>query len=522
VTAEHRARVALEEREQRLAEQAALLDVVPDAIVVRDLDGRVTFWNRGAAELHGRGADDVLGRPAAPALGIDVAADAAATSAVLATGEWRGERELPAPDGARRALESRWSLLRGHDGEPRSILIVETDVTERRRFEQQLLRVQRLESIGTLAGGIAHDLNNVLAPIVLALDLLREDETDDHRRSLLDTARASARRGSELVAQVLSFARGGAGERDEVSVAALFDEVGTLVRSTFPRQVRLEVTPPDPDVVLEADAGQLHQLLMNLLVNARDALADGGTVRCHAELVDLDEAYAAVTPDAEPGRYARITVEDDGPGMTPAVEARAFEPFFTTKGVGEGTGLGLSTCLGIVRGHGGHLQLYTEPGRGTTFRVYLPCGPVSDEGSRPTPAEATDGQVRGAGELILVVDDEEAVLHITRSTLEAFGYRVVTARDGAEAVSTFARHAEDVALVLTDMMMPIMDGPSTIRALRSLDPQVPIVAASGLRANGRVARAAAAGVRHFLPKPYTADTLLATVRAALDDAEGPT
>jgi CheY-like chemotaxis protein len=252
---------------------------------------------------------------------------------------------------------------------------------------------------------------------------------------------------------------------------------------------------------------------MNLLVNARDALPHGGRITATAENVELDEHYASMVPDAAPGPYVRVSVVDTGVGMAPDIAAQIFDPFFTTKEVGKGTGLGLSTVAAIVRSHGGFINVYSEPGSGTTFRLYLPADTQDTRPTRPAAFETP----RGGGELVLVIDDEGSIRDITRQTLEAFGYRVLTATDGADAVATYGRMGSEIDVVLTDMVMPIMDGPATIRALRRMDPSVRIIGASGLGANGRVVRALEEGVEHFLPKPYTAQSLLEMIHRVLHE-----
>ncbi len=389
------------------------------------------------------------------------------------------------------------------------------DITDRRKLEQQFLRAQRMESIGTLAGGIAHDLNNVLTPILMSIELLRESLTDDERNATLDSIQTSAKRGAEMVSQVLSFARGVEGRRIAISPQLLFEDMRRLVVDTFPRSISVhaEVAPDTPAIA--GDPTQLHQVLLNLAVNARDAMPDGGNLRFTARPLLIDSLSSATSPQLEAGLYVVLSVEDSGTGIASDQLNRIFDPFFTTKDVGKGTGLGLSTSLAIVRSHGGTLQAYSELGRGTTFRAYLPAATDAATTVALLPASELP---RGHGELVLVVDDEAAVREITRQTLETFGYRVMVACDGAEGVAVYAAHSAEIALVLTDMMMPVMDGLTMIHVLRRLKPDVCIVAASGLAANGSVAKAANAGVQHFLPKPYTASTLLNVLQTVLRDS----
>jgi PAS domain S-box-containing protein len=386
------------------------------------------------------------------------------------------------------------------------------DLTERKKLEQQFLRAQRMESIGTLAGGIAHDLNNTLGPIILSLDLLKMKFTDAQSQELIAIIGSSAQRGADMVRQVLSFARGVEGRRMEVQIKHLIRDLEKIANDTFLKHIEVRTIVPQELWTVLGDPTQLHQVLLNLCVNARDAMPDGGKLTVSAENITLDAHYAGLNLDAKPGPYVFLQVEDSGTGMAPEIIGKIFDPFFTTKGIGKGTGLGLSTSLAIVKSHGGFFQVYSELGKGTKFKIYLPA---QTETSPAAAAEFEAEMPRGAGELILVVDDEVSVRQITQQTLQAFGYRVVLAFDGADAVAIFARQGAEIAAVLTDMMMPVMDGPATIQVLRRMDPAVRIIAASGLSANGHVAYAASLGVKHFLPKPYTAEMLLKALKKVL-------
>jgi two-component system cell cycle sensor histidine kinase/response regulator CckA len=386
------------------------------------------------------------------------------------------------------------------------------DITERRHMEQQYLRAQRMESIGTLAGGIAHDLNNVLAPILLSIGLLYEDEHDADRLETLAAIEASAKRGAAMVGRVLSFARGAEGRREHVRVPPLIRDVVTIVRDTFPKNITVE-DHVGPDVwSLQADPTQLHQVLLNLCVNARDAMPDGGRLTLAATNIVIDQAYADKNIDAERGPYVTLSVEDTGAGIPQEIIDKIFDPFFTTKDIGKGTGLGLATSLAIVTGHRGFMRVQSTPGAGTRFDVYLPAETTG--AAQALPVHAVD-HPRGQGEMVLVVDDEAGIRKVAKRVLEAFGYRVLLASDGAEAITLYGQHQADIAVVLTDMMMPRMDGAATIQALVRLNPQVRIISASGLATDAHAAGPEAARVLAFLPKPYTAETLLGAIRAAL-------
>ncbi|HEU4597787.1 MAG TPA: PAS domain S-box protein [Pyrinomonadaceae bacterium] len=505
--------------EERIGEQAALLDKAQDAIIVRDArDNKILYWNKGAERLYGWTTEEAVGRTARELQllnELNAEQFAAGLRAVMERDEWTGELRQRTKDGAEIRAESRWTLLRDDRGEPRSILVINTDVTERKKVEAQLLRAQRMESIGTLAGGIAHDLNNILSPILMAVQMLQMKSDDPGVLQWLEMLQANAERGADMVKQVLSFARGVEGERVALQPKHLVKEVVKILKDTLPKSIEI-VFDVAPDLwTVSADATQVHQVLMNLCVNARDAMPRGGELTLRAENTTLDENFARMHIDAEPGRFVAVSVADTGEGMSPDVLSRVFEPFFTTKDVGKGTGLGLSTALTIVRSHGGFINVYSEPHKGTRFTIYLPAieGPATASERKRLDLPA------GRGELVLVVDDEEAIRQITKGTLEAFNYRVLVAADGTEAVALYAQHREEVAAVLTDMMMPFMDGPATIRALVKMNPRVRVIAASGLGAGDKAAEAASAGAQIFLPKPFTAEKLLKTLAELLHGPE---
>jgi PAS domain S-box-containing protein len=492
--------------EERISQQAALLDQAQDAILVRDLNHIILFWNKGAERIYGWSAEDAIGRNAGEVLFKEAPLlFETAKQEVLVKGEWSGEMRQVRKDDEEIVVESRWTLVRDEKGQPASILVINTDVTERKRTESQFLRAQRMESIGTLAGGIAHDLNNVLSPILLAVQMLELKAKDESTRKLLEVLKTNAERGGNMVRQVLSFARGVEGERVALQPKHLIKEIVKIMRDTLPKSIEITYQRSDGLWIISADATQVHQVLMNLCVNARDAMPTGGTITIKAENVFVDENYARMHLEAKPGRFVVITVADTGTGMSLEVLSRIFEPFFTTKDMSKGTGLGLSTALTIVKSHGGFVNVYSEVGKGSQFGVYFPAFETEDPTRISMPQ--TDLPL-GHGDLVLVVDDEDAIRHITRSTLETFGYEVLTASDGTEAVAVYAEHRNEIAVVLTDMLMPFMDGPATIRALQKMNSEVKIIAASGLTAGHKAGEASLEGVKVFLSKPYTAEKLL--------------
>jgi PAS domain S-box-containing protein len=493
--------------EEQLREQATLLDNAQDAILVRDLDDNTVFWNKSAERIYGWPSDEVIGKDIKKIIyRNNLEQYHRAKQSLLEKNRFEGELRQVTRDGREIIVESRWTLVRDDRGNPKSVLVIDTDVTEKKKIEYQFLRAQRMESIGTLASGIAHDLNNLLSPIMMAVQLLKAKlEGDEDGQRLLAMLLASAERGAGLVKQVLSFAKGVEGARIILQPRHIIKEIVKILHDTLPKSIEVEFRAAEDIWVVAGDATQLHQVLMNLCVNARDAMPAGGRLSIRAENIYIDENYARMNLEAKPGHYVLVTISDTGIGIEPDVMDKIFDPFFTTKEVGKGTGLGLSTALGIVKGHGGFINVYSEPGRMTQFKIYLPAADALFQMS------TDDERARlpmGNGELILVVDDEAAIREITKGTLEMYGYRAITANDGTEAIALYAQHKDQIKVVLTDMMMPYMDGPATIRALQKLDPHVKVIASSGLSDNGKMVEAVTVGTRAFLPKPYTAEKLL--------------
>jgi len=496
---------------ERLREQASLLDKAQDAIIVTGLDRRVTYWNRSAERVYGWTADEVRGRAITELFYADGDADEAeqAYDTAVRAGEWTGELRPVNKRGRPVIVECRFTLVRDAQGRPRSVLSINTDVSERRQLEQQFYRAQRMESIGTLAGGIAHDLNNVLQPIMMAIELLKDRVSDPIDREVLATIGASASRGAEMVRQVLQFARGLEGRRVEVDPGDLLADVARIARDTLPKtiDIRTDVAPGLPPLL--GDPTQFHQVLLNLCVNARDAMPAGGQLLISARLARVERT---ADPELAPGHYVKIEVQDSGAGIPAGIADKIFDPFFTTKEPGKGTGLGLSTSLAIVKSHGGQIRAACEPGHGARFDIYLP---VSSGVANVPMIGVVPPRPMGQGQTVLVVDDEAAIRDIAQRTLELAGYRVLLAGDGAEALAIFGAHHPRIAAVMLDMTMPVMAGVPTIEAMARINPAVPIIAVSGISANEQPAREASAQVKLFLPKPFTTDTFLKALQQVL-------
>ncbi len=377
---------------------------------------------------------------------------------------------------------------------------------ELRNMEAQFLRAQRMESLGTLSSGIAHDFNNILTPILAAAQLipLKIPNLDRQNLELLKLIEGSTKRGADLVKQILAFARGVEGKRVPLQVRHLLAEVIKVVRQTFPKSITISTDIPTTNLwTVSADATQLHQVLMNLCVNARDAMPDGGTLSLAIANQFIDEAYTRMNLDAQIGSYVTITVADTGTGIPAKLIDRIFDPFFTTKEQGKGTGLGLSTVLGIVKGHGGFIRVYSEVGGGSQFKVYLPAIADTD-----IPQEEEQTLFSGNQELILIVDDEPLIRQVAQTVLENHNYRTLLASDGIEAIAIYVQHKREISAVLMDMMMPSMDGLTAIRALQKLNPKINVVATSGLTSNSQLTEDPEINVKAFLAKPYTAKELL--------------
>ncbi len=493
---------------EQLEEQAALLNAASDAIILKDMADNILFWNHGAERVYGWTAEEARGKKSRELFLPDPVQFEAGLEVLRKQGQWQGELQKLTRQGQYVPVEVRWTLVRDDHGEAKSILAINTDITLRKKMETQFLRVQRLECIGTLASGIAHDLNNVLTPILVGTKLL-EDKVSGGELELLMAMASSAQRGAELIKQVLTFARGAEGRRIPVNLKQVVRDVQDIIRNTFPKGLKFSCFLEEKLWPVSGDPTQLLQVIMNLCVNSRDAMPTGGQLDLRLSNRELDEVFVSQHPGAIAGPYVLLEVADNGPGIPEAIQDQVFEPFFTTKDSGHGTGLGLSTVLNIVKGHQGIVELVSRLRAGTLFKIYLPAlAPDTAVAPLVVPAGVLPG---GHGELVLVVDDDDAVRQVVQKTLQNAGYSVLLAANGAEALSLYVRHAQEIALVLTDMAMPIMDGPSTIAALRAIHPQIKIIGSSGHASKGGDSKAFRAGADHFLPKPYLAETLLRLV-----------
>jgi PAS domain S-box-containing protein len=500
--------------EYKIREQANLLGLASDAIVVRAMDEKIQYWNKSAERLYGWTAEEAIGADFTKITTEDSAPFEAAKQILLQKGEWSGEVRKTTKAGQDVIVASRWTLLLDDSRKPRSILTIDTDITEKKQMESLFLRNQRLESIGQLAGGIAHDLNNILSPILMGAQVLRQNPDEADSPFILATIEANAQRGAEIVKQVVAFARGVEGKRVLLQVRYVIAEICGIIRETFPKTITLKTEQHENLWTIMGDATQLHQVLLNLAVNARDAMPRGGTLTLAAENLVLDQAGASVRPGLEPGPHVLFRISDTGTGISPDIADKIFDPFFTTKEPDKGTGLGLSTVMGIVKSHKGHVEFDSKVGYGTEFRVYLPAEPGLP---RIAPIRRGQGNAlpRGCGELVLIVDDEEAVRSVTKRILESNGYRTLLATRGTEAVACYVARGYEISVVLTDLHMPDMGGVEAIAVLRQINPNVKIIVATGAGSAMGAPSASEMGVQAYIKKPFEVAHLLDTLQKVL-------
>ena len=499
--------------DEHIREQAEVIDQTPLAIVITDLNHQVAYCNTGALALYGLPREQLLGRTADELFTTDTMEQLrVARAATLATGHWTGEVSVLMRTGRQFQAEFHMSLINDTAGRPRARLSIAIDLTEKKKIEAQFLRAQRLESLGMLSAGIAHDLNNVLAPVLMGAPLLRIRATHPSDLRVLDTIEKSAVRGAALVRQILSFAHGASGERTLIQVKHLLRDISSLITETFPKNIKLVEAIPNNLWPIHGNPTQLHQVLLNLCVNARDAMPQGGSLRLTAENRTMDKAAVEAHPDASLGAYLVLEVTDTGTGIGHEVLDHIWEPFFTTKGEGKGTGLGLVTVRGIATSHGGFAMVDSAVGRGTTFRVFLPA---AEQSAMASPVVSnTPFHFRGQGELVLVVDDEVSIRELFTAYLSRFGYRVIAAANGIEAMSLYPSRVAEIALVVTDLGMPEMGGAELASVLTRLNPKVKMIFMSG--SDGSDAQSSSLpSTARILRKPFVGESLLSVVNEML-------
>lgn len=499
--------------EEQILKQAALINIASNAFIVIDKNGSIDFWSHGAERLYGWKVNEIADKKITDLMFDQHHAQFnECIGIVLKTGKYQKELTQTNKTGQKFFVETLWTLVKGETDSAEMILIVNTDITERKNIEAQYFRAQRLESIGILASGIAHDLNNVLAPILTSIQSLKKRIMSENDGIILNTLEACTKRGAAVVNQVLMFARGIQSDTVVLRPQDLTNDIEKLVRETFPKSIKTSFNHQKDLWYINGDSTQLHQVLMNLVINARDAMPDGGTISIDLENFLADSKFAKAHLHSIEGPYVLITVSDTGTGIPPEYLNRIFEPFFTTKDVGKGTGLGLATCDSIIKNHNGFMSVYSEQGKGTSFKIYLPA--ICDD-TRIDEEQYKTELRSGQGLKILLVDDEAAIREISKDVLETYGYSVTSAANGGDAFAIFNQNKAPFDLILTDLEMPVMNGLDFIRQVRKKDNKIKIIVSSGLFTEEKLQEIADCDVKIFLPKPYTAEKLLSTIQDVL-------
>jgi two-component system, cell cycle sensor histidine kinase and response regulator CckA len=503
------------------ARLAAIVECSADAIVSIDLDGVITSWNHAAERLFGYTTAEVIGTSAFELIEPRLRAKARSFIARARAGE-----RLPLyetlrvrKDGTLVPVSVSLSAVRGPDGEPTGLAAIYYDLTERKCLEERLRQAQKMEAVGRLAGGVAHDFNNLLTVINGFAEILQDQlPLGDRRRDMAGEIRKAGQRAAELTQQLLAFSRRQIVAPRVLDLNVVVADLERMLRRLIGEDVELATVLRSGVGRVDADPGQLEQVILNLAVNARDAMPRGGKLTIETGTAELDEEYARIRQEVRPGQYALLAVSDSGCGMTDEVKARLFEPFFTTKEPGSGTGLGLATVYGIVKQARGHVEVYSEAGRGTTFKVYLP---VTREASAEVPPPAFGGDPPPTGaETLLLAEDEAAVRGLAREVLRSLGYTVLEAATGAEALRVCEAHPGPVHLLVSDVVMPGgVSGRELAERSKVFRPRMPVLFISGYTDDAVMRHGVLQAQMHFLQKPFTPTALARKVREVLDTAD---
>ncbi len=486
----------------------------PDALLMTDSQGTIRDLNRRTESLFGWSRDELLGHPVEllvpPTLRqkhVGLRQESTSKPDVRTMASDRARVQGLRKNGTVFPAEVLLASL-SSTGD-RLVVASIRDLTDRVEAERQSLRSQRLESLGTLACGIAHDLNNTLAPILMSVDLVREGSEDAEQ--YLDLIESNAERSADMVKRLVAFARGEENQREAINAKLMIQDLDRMMRASFPKSIQIQIRSPETLPPIAGDTTQIHQVLLNLCVNARDAMPEGGRLLIAADQIECDANTPSFAGSVQPGTYLRFSVTDSGCGIGPEVLDRMFEPFFTTKSRHEGTGLGLSAVLGIVKGHNGFIHVQSQPGVGSTFEICLPLM-TSVKGSDLLPQSR---QFDGRGRRILVVDDEQSVLETLQLCLKKFDFVLLSATDGKSALDLFTEQGDAIDLVLTDINMPGMTGIELIKALHTQSPDLPVIAMTGLSDDALVGQLEELKAEIRLRKPFNLPTLVQALKLAL-------
>lgn len=503
--------------EEKLKKQAGLLDKSSDGIFELNLDGKVEYVNRAGVKIFQISEEELRSGIGGEVLfGGNTIELRKAIGRVLKEGDFDSEITLNLDNNKTVVASLSWTLMRDESGNPESIFIIATDITEKKALEARLLQAQRFEALGAIASGIAHDLNNIFSPMLMAVEMIKDYISDPAGIKILDSFKTTITRGTQIVQQITTFVKGTRGNVAPVQMRLIVKEIVNLIKETFPKNITIVNNVKTDLWMIKADPAQMHQVLLNLSVNARDAMPDGGKLIFSGKNVIIDEAMAMFLNAEKTGPYVMISVEDTGCGIAENIIDKIFEPFFTTKDPNKGTGLGLSTVRGIVHNHNGFIKVYSQIGKGARFDVYLPAA-LDEKLSKieEHPKQIYDGN----GETILVVDDEESICNIAKTVLERHKYKVITAKDGVEALAIYAQNKNIIKVVLCDISMPMMDGISLSIALRKISKEIPIIMTSGLTTPTTSYKLENAPINAFIMKPFHTEELLEVLYRALHHPE---
>ncbi len=498
---------------EQIQKQLMFLDQASDAIIAFGADFNLTYWNASAEKLFS--FNDQTLNDHLHVLNLLQPQNKDVFKTALAQthkeGNWIGELTIKLSEPNEHIIQSRLSLIKDQFNHSSAYLLICSDFTEKKQIEKQLMRSQRVENIGMLAGGVAHDLNNILSPILLSTQLLQLKLTDQANLSALETIEQSAQRGSEIVKQILSFTKGSDQNKTLVQIRHLTKELKKFIDDTFPKNIELELDVPHDLPFVEADPTELHQVLLNLSVNARDAMPDGGTLKIIAYPQTLDNAFVQMNPYVQEGEHLIIEVSDTGSGIAQKDLEKIFDPFYTTKTADKGTGLGLFTVHNIVNKHQGFISVQSKEGKGTTFKIYFPA--MSSQVTADIEEQKDIHSFEGSGETILIIEDEAPIRKIVTQILESMNFKVLGAENGAVGLETFVKHQKDIDLIITDLMMPVMDGPATIIAIHHIDPTAKIITVSGEPT--KIAAVKDMDIVGYIQKPFNSEALLKMIAKAL-------
>jgi PAS domain S-box-containing protein len=498
------------------ARLASIVDSSEDAIISKDLDGTITAFNRGAQKMYGYSPDEVIGKNISLLTPPDRPDEIPKILARIRRGEYitHYESVRVTRDGRRLDVSISISPIRDVAGKIIGASAIARDFTEQKRAEEHLRQAQKMEAVGRLAGGLAHDFNNILGIITACTELLRSGGESNYDNSpFIANIRKAVVRGTSLTRQLLAFTRKSAVQPQLIDLNSHLKDVTKLIRPLMGDDVEIVTQPRCPFAIVEIDPGQLDQIVLNLGVNSRDAMPRGGKFILETAVLELDDVFTEQHRPMRPGRYVVLAVSDNGVGMDQATASRIFEPFFTTKEVGKGTGLGLATLYGIVQQNGGHVWVYSEPGRGTTFKIYLPS-------AEEKLGERTESMIeapvrRRDGTTVLLVEDDEIMLSLTRQLLLENGYNVLEAKDGNTALEIVRSHPDPIHLLLTDVVMRGMSGPELVSEVRSSHPEVKPIFMSGYTGELIVQDQPATQSVPLVEKPFTRASLYKILDTAL-------